>query len=138
MQVSAKILNKALNWSAQLKVRVGTVVTGPDGNTYINTSGVNSVVTNTTNWQLIALATATPAINLTASAIAGADPNFYVSLSAYSVPAFPKSISAYVDSAGTGAYVLVSPLQYDPVNKILSGLDSPTDFPSQQIMIMVG
>ncbi|WP_158993430.1 hypothetical protein [Mucilaginibacter sp. L196] len=137
MQVSAKILNKSLNWSALLKVRVGTVVTGPDGNTYINTSGVNSVVTITTNWQFIAGVAGLPPINLTASAILGADPNFYVSLSAYSVPAFPKSISAYVDSAGTGAYVLVSPLQYDPVNMILSGLDSPTDFPNQQIMIVV-
>ena len=140
MQLTTKLRNKSTPHSLLLRPRVGDVVLS-DGAYYQNTSGINSVVTEATNWFKIfsAPSSSTPTIIIdkVAGNIVGNDPDFSISLAGDNVPAFPASISVYVDLNGTANYILQSPTIYNPVTKALSGMNSPTDFPNQKIRIAV-
>lgn len=76
-------------------------------------------------------------LSRTAGAIAGSDPNFYIDLSAAGLPAFPASLSVYVSNTGFSSdYVPISPVNYNPITGILSGMNSPVDFPDQVVMVV--
>lgn len=139
MILTAKLKNKSANWSIALKPRVTDAVYS-GGDYYINISGINSDPSNAANWFKISnFAAASGALEIDKSAgdIGGTDPNFTLDLSADSMPAFPASIRGYVDIAGTGAWQSMDTSNYNPITHILSGLNSPTDFPSQLIKLFV-
>lgn len=136
MQLNPKIKNKSLIWSLNLKVRVGTVVNA-GGNYYYNTSGINSVVTDASNWFLIFSKSTVPTeLNKVAGNISGSDPNFVIDLSADGMPTFPYVLKVYVDIDGDDNYLPIEPVIYNPVTKLLGGLSSPDDFPDQKIKIL--
>ena len=138
MILTAKLKNKAATWSAFARYRVGDpAFVGSDY--FINISGINSVVTNTANWFKISNFANSGALEIdkTAGDIGGTNPNYTLNLSGLGLPAFPVSIRGYVDISATGAWQPFDTSNYNPVTGILSGLNSPTDFPSQLIKLFV-
>lgn len=138
MQVAVKLRNKNTVWSSLLKPRVGDTVTSGSAS-YANVSGYNGPISDTTVWIPISSSGGSSAteIDKTAVDITGSDPFFSIDLSADVVSAFPSSFSVYKDPAGDDNWASVSPVDYDPVNKILRGMDNPADFPDEKIKILV-
>jgi len=135
MQLTAKLRNKSTQWTDKLKPRVGTVVLN-NGSYYFNITGVNSPVSDTANWFKIQSGISYVEVNKTAANITGTDPNFSISLLSDGLPSYPAAFAVYVDINNTGNYELLSPVIYNPVTKVLSGLSSPNDFPDQKIKIV--
>ena len=134
MQIITKLKNKSTQHSLLLKPRVGDVVFN-DGAYYSNISGINSSLGDINNWILIFQATAiSRKITLNSSNIIGVDPDFKVDLSAEDIPNFPTAYSVYIDIDGTNSYLPLSPANYNPTTKILSGLNNPIVFPNQIIV----
>lgn len=137
MQIAVKLRNKNTIWSDLLKPRVGdTVISG--GVFYANVSGYNSSISDVQVWIPIGnQGSSSTEIDKTAADITGSEPFFSIDLSADVVFTFPSSFSVYKDPAGDDSWVSVSPIDYDPVNKILRGMDNPADFPDEKIKILV-
>jgi hypothetical protein len=139
MQLTAKLKNKSTAWSALLKVRVLDVVSN-SGNYYQNVSGINGSITDASHWFPIFSPGGSTALQLnkTSTDITGEDPDFQISLSLDGVPAFPASMNVYISTTGLDAdYAPVSPVNYNPVTKILHGMNDPLAFPDQKVKVVV-
>lgn len=137
MILTAKLRNNSTPWSANLRPRVSDVVSN-GGVYYANVAGYNGTITDTAIWFPIGAQTpgsSVPEFDYVAGDITGTDPFWALNLSADGLPAFPTIFAVYQDLPGTGAWLPISPVQYDPVAQVLSGMSSPTDFPSQKIKI---
>lgn len=135
---TSTIKNKATAWSALLKPRIlDTVIAG--GETYVNISGINSVVSDTTNWYKITNNNYVPLIiDKVAGNVSGSDPNFYIDLTTSGLPAYPASIKVYISLTGLDAdFTLSEPVNYNPVTKILYGMNDPIAYASQKVKIAV-
>jgi hypothetical protein len=136
MILTAKLKNKAAPWSLLLKPRVTDVVqSGVDY--YINTTGINSALTDTTNWFKISNNSNALALTKTVTDIAASGSDYQIDLSGDGLPDLPASIRGYVDLAGTNAFIPLNTDNYNPTTKILSGLNSPTDYPAQIIKLFI-
>lgn len=138
MNITAKIISKSTPYSTLLKPRVGKVV-NQDGIYYANTSGVNSELSDGNHWIKIFTPSAggSVIIDKTAADIQAAGSDFYIDLSGESIPQFPASLSVYVNINGDGNYQVLNPVSYNPVTKTLAGMNSPSDFPTQTLKIVV-
>lgn len=137
MQPAVRIRNKSTPWNPKLRPRVGdTVISG--GIYYSNICGYNGSVADITIWLAFGNSGSSAVeINKTASDITGTEPFYQISLSDDPVPSFPGSFSIYIDLLNDGGWKMLSPVDYDPAAKLLSGMNSPTDFPDQKIKIFV-
>lgn len=137
MMLTAKIKNQAVTWSLLKRFRINDSVF--DGiNYYTNISGMNSVLTNAANWFKLTNNALNPGeIDKASTDIHAAGTDFVIDLSASIIPALPLLMAVYVDIAGDGHPLPLTPVNYNPVTKILGGMNSPTDFPSQIIKIFV-
>jgi hypothetical protein len=138
MQIAPRVKNKNTIWSATLKPRVtDTVISG--GLYYVNIAGYNSDLTDTNAWLPAGSTGQSSAleINKTSADITGSDPFFSIDLSAEAIAAFPSGLAVYKDVNGDDNWINVSPVDYDPVGKILRGMDNPADFPDEKIKILV-
>lgn len=137
MILTAKLKNQAATWSLSKKYRVNDVAF--DGiNYFTNISGANSVLSNTANWFRITNNAFSPAeVDKTAGNISASGTDYVINLSADGLPALPVLFVVYIDLNGDGHPLPLSPVNYNPVTKILGGMNSPSDFPSQLIKIFV-
>jgi hypothetical protein len=71
----------------------------------------------------------------TASAIVGADPFYYLPLSGSAVPQYPKYLTMYIQNGdGDNQNKMITPA-YVADTRIIFGMPSPTDWPSQVIKL---
>lgn len=106
------------------------------GVSYVNLTGYNDVLTNASVWLpfYIAPTSVDGLITKVASDITGTDPFYQISLIG-ELPFFPAGLTVYIDLNGSGDFQVQSPVSYDYSTQILSGMNSPTDFPNQVIKI---
>jgi len=135
MQITGKIRNKSTAHSLLLKPKVGDVVSF-EGRYYSNISGRNSAVSDSSNWFPLSAGSDPVIVDKTALNITGTDPDFSISLLNDGIPAFPASLSVYIDLEGDDNYLKVDPVIYDPLTKVLSGMNSPADFADQKIKVV--
>lgn len=139
MQPIAKLKSKSIPFSLLLKPRVGTIVNA-GGNYYYNSYGKNGPITDANLWfKLFGADVIKPPLEKTAADIIGTDPDFKIDLSTDGLPDFPASLKVYIDVIGdeeTPDYQAIDPVIYNASTKILSGMNSPEDFPNQKIKII--
>jgi hypothetical protein len=137
MILTAKIKNQTGAWSAQKKYRVNDVAF--DGvNYFTNVSGINSALSVTANWLQLTNNAFTPReIDKTAADISASGSDFVIDLAADSMPVLPILLMVYVDINGDGNPLPLQPVNYNPVTKILAGMNSGDDFADQVVKIFV-
>jgi len=116
------------------------VVTDTFGDYYANTSGRNSVLTDTNNWLKLTnfVSKAPKELDKDADDITGSDPTFSIDLSGDGMPQFPNKVTAYYDLEVDDNWLPSDqPVAYDVNTRVASGFPDPASYPDIKIKIVV-